>query len=96
MEGPGNDNVKSDPDMSRGYEPNGPTLEPVQLTAEEYTMLVNFRNQRVASGTRPSQIPLPPSPKSVPSAPGYSTITIPDALAASIFGQIKHREMQAR
>jgi hypothetical protein len=59
-------------------------------------MLVNFRNQRVASGTRPSQIPLPPSPKSVASAPGYSTVTIPDALAAAIFGQITHREMQAR
>jgi hypothetical protein len=33
---------------------------------------------------------------SVPSAPGYQTVSIPDALAASIFGQITHREMQAR
>jgi hypothetical protein len=33
---------------------------------------------------------------SVPSAPGYQTVTIPDVLAASIFSQITHSEMQAR
>jgi hypothetical protein len=80
----------------------------VRLTPEKYAMVFNFRNQqqRVASGTHPSQVPLPTTPVhmtsagsqavSVPSAPGYQTVTIPHALPASIFGKITHREMQAR
>jgi len=109
MEGSSSDSMKREPGILTGYEPNGPNLEePVRLTPEEYSMLMSFRNQQqgVASGTHPSQVPLPSTPVhsasagsqavSVPSAPGYQTVTIPDALAASIFGQITHQQMQAR
>jgi hypothetical protein len=109
MEGSTNDSIKPEPGRLTGYEPNKPTLEePVRVTPEEYAMLVNFRNQQqgVTSGTHPSQVPLPTTPVhatsagsqavSVPSAPGYQSVTIPDTLAASVFGQITHRDMQAR
>jgi hypothetical protein len=108
MEVSPNDSIKSEPGISTGYESNGPTLEePVRLSPEEYAMVANFRNQqRVASRTHPSQVPLPTTPVhstsaglqavGVPSVPGYQTVTTPDALVASIFVQITHREMQAR
>ncbi len=93
MEGSPNDSIKLEPGKLRGYEPNGPSFEePVRLTPEEYAMVVNFKNQKqgVTSGAHPSQVPLPTpvhstsagsQSVSVPSAPGYQTVTIPDALA---------------
>ncbi len=44
----------------------------------------------------PAQVPAPQPVVNQPTAPGYRTVTIPEGLACSIFGQISNREMEER
>jgi hypothetical protein len=78
----------------------GLTQAPMQLTNEEVAMLLQYRQnqQSVASGIPPSDVPLPrtPTAASLPAVSGYRTVTISDALAESIFGQISQRTMKDR
>jgi len=100
MEGTTSESVKTEDSAQQVMSPMGLTQAPMQLTNEEVAMLLQYRQnqQRVASGIPPSEVPLPRTPTAVslPAVSGYRTVTIPDALAESIFGQISQRTMQDR
>jgi hypothetical protein len=98
MEGTTSESIKTEDAAQQVMSPMGLTQAP--LTNEEVAMLVQYRQnqQRVASVIPTSEVPLPRTPTAVslPAVSGYRTVTIPDALAESIFGQISQRTMQDR